>query len=415
MFGVTRPWYRDRVGTGGSPQALGSTKAEHKHGAPPVVSSQPERSPGLDSPHQRSRVMDKLPVFVGIDVSKHRLDIHLRPSGESFTVDHGEEEVAALVARLVALAPALVVLEATGGLEVRLAAALAAAGLPVAVVNPRRGRAFPRATGRLAKTDPLDAAAIARFAEAVRPPTRPLPDEATRHLGALVARRRQLLEMLVAERDRRHAADPALHEGIDAHLRWLGEALAGIERDLDTAVRESAAWRAKEALLRSVPGVGPVSARTLLAELPELGSLTRRQAAALVGVAPFSRDSGKMRGKRAIWGGVAGVLVHGRGRGRTRRQPGDRRVLRAAAPGRKAFEARADGLRAQAGGDAQRHAAHRHRLEAGLTPNTVVLAEIRTTTAGLRPEVQDHDELPECDHRLLPRCPSSARFGTGAP
>ena len=170
-----------------------------------------------------------------------------------------------------------------------------------------RVRAFARATGRLAKTDRLDAEAIARFAEAVRPPARPLPDEATRHLGALVARRRQLLEMLVAERNRRHAADPALHGGIDAHLRWLEEALAGIERDLGAAVRESAVWRAKEALLRSVPGVGPVSARTLLAELPELGSLTRRQAAALVGVAPFSRDSGKMRGKRAIWGGRAAL------------------------------------------------------------------------------------------------------------
>src|SRR3954453_8620753 len=307
MFGVTRPWYRDRVGTGGSPQAPGATKAEHKHGAPPVVSSQPERSPGLDSPHQRSRVMDKLPVFVGIDVSKHRLDIHLRPSGESFTFDYGEEEVATLVARLVAPAPALVVLEATGGLEVRLAAALAAAGLPVAVVNPRRVRAFARATGRLAKTDRLDAEVIARFAEAVRPPVRPLPDEATRHLGALVARRRQLLGMLVAERDRRQAAEPALHEGIDAHLRWLGEALDGIERDLDEAVRGSPVWRAREELPRSVPGVGPVSARTLLAELPELGSLTRRQAAALAGVAPFNHDSGKMRGKRAVGGGRAAL------------------------------------------------------------------------------------------------------------
>ena len=252
--------------------------------------------------------MDKVPVFVGIDVSKHRLDIHLRPSGEGFTVDHGEEEVAALVARLVALAPALVVLEATGGLEVGLAAALAAAGLPVAVVNPRQVRAFARATGRLAKTDRLDAAAIARFAEAVRPPVRPLPDEATRHLGALVARRRQLLEMLVAERNRRHAADPSLHEGIDAHLRWLGEALDGDRaRPGRRRSATSPVWRAKEELLRSVPGVGPVSARTLLAELPELGSLTRRQAAALVGVAPFNHDSGKMRGKRAVGGGRAAL------------------------------------------------------------------------------------------------------------
>jgi transposase len=251
--------------------------------------------------------MDKAPTFVGIDVSKRRLDIHSRPSGESSTIDYDDENVAALVERLVALAPALAVLEATGGLEVRLAAALAAASLPVAVVNPRQVRSFARAVSRLAKTDRLDAKAIAHFAEAVRPPVRPLPDEATRHLGALVARRRQLLEMLVAERNRRQAAAPALHGRIDAHLRWLEEALAEIERDLDGAVRGSGIWRAKEELLRSVPGIGPVSARTLLAQLPELGSLTRRQAAALVGVAPFSRDSGKMRGKRAIWAGRAAL------------------------------------------------------------------------------------------------------------
>jgi transposase len=251
--------------------------------------------------------MDKAPIFVGIDVSKHRLDIHLRPSGESFTVDHDDGNVAVLVERLVALAPALIVLEATGGMEVRLAAALAAAGLPVAVVNPRQVRAFARATGRLAKTDRLDAAAIARFAEAVRPPARPLADAATRHLQALVARRRQLLEMLVAERNRRQAAAPTLHQRIDAHLRWLEEALAEIERDLDGAVRHSPLWRAKEELLRSVPGIGPVSARTLLAQLPELGSLTRRQAAALVGVAPFNRDSGRMRGRRTIWAGRAAL------------------------------------------------------------------------------------------------------------
>jgi transposase len=253
--------------------------------------------------------MDKAPAptFVGIDVSKHRLDIHLCPSGESFAADYDDEGVAGLVERLAALAPALVVLEATGGLEVRLAAALAAAGLPVAIDNPRRVRAFARATGRFAKTDRLDAEVIARFAEAVRPPARPLPDEATRRLAALVARRRQLLEMLVAERNRRHMADPTLRDGIDAHLRWLEEALATIERDLDGAVRESAIWRAREELLRSVPGVGPVSARTLPAELPELGSLTRRQAAALVGVAPFTHDSGKMRGKRAVQGGRAAL------------------------------------------------------------------------------------------------------------
>jgi transposase len=201
--------------------------------------------------------MDKAPTFVGIDVSKRRLDIHSRPSGECFAVDYGEENVAALVERLAALAPALVVLEATGGLEVRLAAALAAAGLPVAVVNPRQVRAFARATGRLAETDRLDAAVIARFAEAVRPPVRPLPDEATRHLGALVARRRQLLETLVAERNRRHAAEPLMHGRIDAHLGWLGEALAEIERDLDRAVRESPVWRAKEGCCARCRASGP--------------------------------------------------------------------------------------------------------------------------------------------------------------
>jgi transposase len=252
--------------------------------------------------------MDKIPVFVGIDVAKHRLEVHLRPSGESFTIDYREEEVAALVEhRLLPLEPTLIVLEATGGLEVRLAAALAAAALPAAVVNPRQVRSFARAMGRLAKTDRLDAKVIARFAEAVRPPVRPLPDETTRHLGALVARRRQLLAMLVAERNRRQAADRALHERIDAHLRWLENALAEIEGDLDGAVRDSPVWRAKEELLRSVPGVGPVSARTLLAQLPELGSLTRRQVAALVGVAPFNRDSGKMRGRRTIWAGRAAL------------------------------------------------------------------------------------------------------------
>src|SRR3954453_2173272 len=251
--------------------------------------------------------MDKAPVFVGIDVSKRRLDVHLRPAGESFTIDYDAEEVTALVERLLPLEPTLVVLEATGRLEVRIAGALAAAGLPVAVVNPRQVRSFARALGWLAKTDRLDAKAIACFAEAVRAPVRPLPDDATRHLAALVARRRQLLEMLVAERNRRQAADRALHERIDAHLRWLEEALAEIEGDLDGMVRDSPVWRAKEELLRSVPGVGPVSARTLLAQLPELGSLTRRQVAALVGVAPFSRDSGKMRGRRTIWAGRAAL------------------------------------------------------------------------------------------------------------
>ena len=250
--------------------------------------------------------MDKAPTFVGIDVAKHRLNVHLRPSGESFAIDYGEEEVTALIERLVALEPTLVVLEATGGMEVRLAAALAAAGLPVAVVNPRQVRSFARAVSRLAKTDRLDAKAIAHFAEAVRPPVRPLPDEATRHLGALVARRRQLLEMLVAERNRRQAADLALHERIDAHLRWLEEALAEIERDLDGGwsgtARSGVPRRSCSARCRASD---PLAHGPCWPSRPSLGSLTRRQAAALVGVAPFSRDSGKMRGRRTVWGGRA--------------------------------------------------------------------------------------------------------------
>jgi transposase len=245
------------------------------------------------------------PAFVGIDVAKHSLDVHLRPSGERFTIDHDERGVAALVERLAALAPALVVLEATGGMEVRPAAALATAGLPVAVVNPRQVRAFARATGPAGQDRPAGRGDDRPLRRGRAAAGAPLPDEATRHLGALVARRRQLLEMLVAERNRRHAAEPLMHGRIDAHLRWLEEALAEIEGELDGAVRDSAVWRAKEGLLRSVPGVGPVSARTLLAELPELGSLTRRQAAALVGVAPFSRDSGTTRGRRTVWGGRA--------------------------------------------------------------------------------------------------------------
>jgi transposase len=206
------------------------------------VSLEPERSPGLDSPHPAKPGHGQgssAPTFVGIDVAKHSLDVHLRPSGERFTIDHDERGVAALVERLAALAPALVVLEATGGMEVRPAAALATAGLPVAVVNPRQVRAFARATGRLAKTDRLDAAAIARFAEAVRPPVRPLPDEATRHLGRPGGAPAAAARDAGRRAQPAHAAEPALHGRIDAHLGWLGEALAEIERDLDRAVRES--------------------------------------------------------------------------------------------------------------------------------------------------------------------------------
>lgn len=242
--------------------------------------------------------------FIGIDVSKDRLDVHVRPAGETFMVTRDEEGLGDLVSRLSPLSPALVVLEATGGLQLRVAAHLGAACLPVAVVNPRQVRDFARAAGRLAKTDRLDAEVIAAFAEAMRPVPRKLADEETRHMAALVARRRQLVEMRTMEKNRRAALDagPARHQ-LDEHIGWLTRAIEEIDNDIDGAVRASNAWRVDEDLLRSVPGVGPVLCRTLLAELPELGNLNRRQIAALVGVAPFNRDSGTMRGRRTVWGG----------------------------------------------------------------------------------------------------------------
>ena len=245
-------------------------------------------------------------MFVGIDVAKDRLDVHVRPGGEAFTISRDSEGVEALAVRLQALTPVLVVLEATGGFETVVAAGLAAAGLPLAVVNPRQIRDFARATGRLAKTDPIDAAAIAHFAEAVRPPVRPVASAEAQTLGELVARRRQLLEMMTAERNRRRQlTTKRLIKGIDRILAALQAQLSELEKDIGDAVRGTPAWREKEDLLVSVPGIGPKIARTLIAELPELGSLNRHQVAALVGVAPFNRDSGRWRGRRSIAGGRA--------------------------------------------------------------------------------------------------------------
>jgi transposase len=246
-------------------------------------------------------------VFVGVDVSKASLDVCVQPSGETLQLGNDEEGVARLVQRLCALAPTLVVLEATGRLEVALAAALAAHGVPLAVVNPRQVRDFARATGRLAKTDRVDAAVLAHFAQAVRPEARGVPDEAQRALDALLTRRRQLSEMLVAERLRMGAASASLRHGIAKHVAWLKAELEDVDRDIAKAVRASPAWREKDDLLRSVPGIGPVLSSTLIAEMPELGRLTRKQVAALAGVAPFACDSGTLRGKRAVWGGRAGV------------------------------------------------------------------------------------------------------------
>jgi transposase len=248
------------------------------------------------------------PTLVGIDVAKDRLDVHLRPAGEAFAVGRDGPGLTALVARLALAGPTLIVLEATGGFEVTVAATLAAAGLPLVVVNPRQIRDFARATGRLAKTDRLDAEAIARFAEAVRPEPRPVPDQAAQALGELVARRRQLVEMITSEgQRRRQAREPRLGRRLEAHVTWLQQELAALESDLDDAVRGTPAWRAAEDLLASVPGIGKTSARTLIAELPELGTLDRRKIAALVGVAPINRDSGCFRGRRMVMGGRASV------------------------------------------------------------------------------------------------------------
>ena len=228
-------------------------------------------------------------------------------TGEAWRTANAPEEIDGLVARVHALGPTLVVLEATGRYEAPCAAALAAAGVPVAVVNPRQVRDFARATGRLAKTDAIDAAVLALFAERVRPEPRPLPDAESEALAAILARRRQLITMLVAEKNRAHVASAAVAKSVAKHVRWLERELAGVDGDLTSAIRESGVWRAKEDLLRGVPGVGRVLAMTLLADLPELGRLGRREIAALVGVAPINRDSGTFRGQRAVWGGRGSV------------------------------------------------------------------------------------------------------------
>ena len=251
--------------------------------------------------------MEGEPTYVGIDVSKAQVDVAVRPTGQRWVVCYGETGVEELVVRMVNLSPALVLLEASGGLELPLVAALAAAALPVVVVNPRQVRDFARATGTLAKTDALDAAVLAHFADAVRPSVRPLRDAETQVLNSLVARRHQVMTMLVSEKNRLGTAINAVRPRIEAHIAWLEQELKDLDGGLQQTLRRSPVWREKDDLLRSVPGVGEQLSLTLLAYVPELGTLDRRQIAALVGVAPFSRDSGTLRGKRTIWGGRARV------------------------------------------------------------------------------------------------------------
>jgi len=251
--------------------------------------------------------MTSTAIFVGIDIAKADFVVACCPERRGWRATNDLEGIAATVDRVRALAPTLIVVEATGGYETALVAALVAVALPVVVANPRQVRDFAKATGQLAKTDQLDAQLIALFAEQVHPDPRPLPDAVLQQLEALITRRRQLLDMLTAEGNRlEHAAAPIRRE-IPRHLRWLERRIAAVDRDLDDTIQKSPAWRAKENLLRTVPGIGPVVSRTLLADLPELGRLNRKQIAALVGVAPLARDSGTLRGKRVVWGGRAPV------------------------------------------------------------------------------------------------------------
>ena len=252
--------------------------------------------------------MQEATVNVGVDVSKNRLDVKVLPSGESWSCGQTAEEREALALRLAELKPACIVLEATGGLELPVVAALGARGLPVAVINPRQVRDFAKALGRLAKTDRIDAEVLALFAERVQPPLRPLPDEASAELSALVARRRQLVDMLTMEKNRLHSARGArVRRSIEGIIAALEAQLRDVDDDLKRTIQASPLWREKDDLLRSVPGIGPSISPMLIAELPELGQLSHKAIAALVGVAPLNRDSGTLRGQRSIWGGRASV------------------------------------------------------------------------------------------------------------
>lgn len=248
-------------------------------------------------------------LAIGIDLSKRTLEIAVYPTGEQWTIPYEPAELPALVARCQALAPTRIVLEATGGLEDLLATHLVTAGLPVVVLNPRQARDFAKATGQLAKTDRVDARVLAHFGAALNPPLRPLPDAQTRELEALLTRRRQLVEMLVAEKNRHSALQhqPTIQKKVATHIDWLNQQIAELDQDLGDALKKSPLYQAKDELLRSVPGIGEVSARTLLALLPELGTLSHKQLGALVGVVPYVRQSGKWQGEAHIRGGRASI------------------------------------------------------------------------------------------------------------
>ena len=245
--------------------------------------------------------------FVGIDVSKGTLDLCSEPTGETLHVEYNDDGISQIVKRLVAQVPTLIVMEATGGLEMRLAGELAAKSLPVAIINPRQARDFAKATGQLAKTDLADAAILAAFARAIRPAVRPIKDVDTRDLDDLVTRRRQLVDMRVQETLRMGTASKVQKKSLASHIIWLDKRITDLDDDLTTRLRASDVWRTKDDLLRGIPGVGAVTSLTMLAKCPELGQLNRREIAALTGVAPLAKDSGKHRGKRFVWGGRSDV------------------------------------------------------------------------------------------------------------
>jgi transposase len=246
-------------------------------------------------------------IFVGIDISKAWLDIAVHESEVTWRAGNDEIGIAGLIKRLKQMKPTLIVLEATGGYEMQLVAELAQAKLPVVVTNPRKVRAFARSTGKLAKTDKLDAKVLAHFAAAIRPAVRPMPSEEEEQLTGLLVRRRQLVDMLTIEKNRLHTVRPALRDDIQEHIAWLQDKLSKMDEEIDQFVRKSTLWKEKDTILRSVPGVGRVTSCTLLAMLPELGVLNRQEIAALVGVAPVNKDSGRKQGKRRVYGGRATV------------------------------------------------------------------------------------------------------------
>ena len=312
-------------------------------------------------------------ITVGIDVSKDRLDVALRPSGEMLVVERNAAGLETLVSRLKDVAPGLVGLEATGGFETVVTATLAAAGLPVVVVNPAQVRAFAKAIGERAKTDPIDARLIAHFVEATKPEPRPLPDAETQLLADLVARRRQIIGMIGAESQRSKRVPARIKKSISRLLRALEKELSSVDTDIDDSVRGSPVWREKEDLLQSVPGIGPAISRTLMAEMPELGRLDSKQIAALAGLAPFTRQSGKWRGRSFIGGGRTAVrtaLFMGAMVAK-KTQPRSESLLRPPGRGWEAQDGRFDRGRAQTPHHPQRHPKGSKTMAKRLTAKTV--------------------------------------------